>query len=73
MDPELRAMFEKVTKGALSGKAGEPAKEDFKVNGQYVNTPEKGVVGIPFYDEYVEKAALEYLDRNAKCDSSPSS
>jgi hypothetical protein len=23
-------------------------------------------VGIPFYDEYVEKAALEYLDANAK-------
>jgi arylsulfatase len=66
MDPDLRAMFERVTKGAMSGKAGETAKEDFKVNGQYVNTPEKGVVGIPFYDEYVEKAALEYLDRNAK-------
>lgn len=46
--------------------AGETAKEDFKVNGQYVNTPEKGVVGIPFYDSYVEKAALDYLDRNAK-------
>jgi arylsulfatase len=66
MDPELRSMFERVTKGALSGKAGEPAKEDFKVNGQYVNTPEKGVIGIPFYDEYVEKASLEYLDHTAK-------
>ena len=30
MDPELRAMFTKVTKGALSGNAGQPAKEDFK-------------------------------------------
>ena len=68
MDAELRAMFERVTKGAMSGKAGEAAKEDFKVNGQYVNTPEKGVVGIPFFDEYVEKAAVEYLDRNAKSD-----
>jgi arylsulfatase A-like enzyme len=66
MDPDLRAMFERVTKGAMSGKAGETAKEDFKVNGQYVNTPDKGVVGIPFYDEYVEKAAVEYLDRNGK-------
>jgi arylsulfatase len=65
MDPEQRAMFKRVTKGALSGAAGSAAKEDFKVNGQYVNTPEKGIVGIPFYDEYVEKAALEYLDRNA--------
>jgi arylsulfatase len=66
MDPKLREMFNRVTKGALSGKAGEKAKEDFKVNGQYVNTPEKGVVGIPFFDEYVEKASLEYLDRAAK-------
>ncbi|QGM96744.1 arylsulfatase [Methylocystis parvus] len=66
MDADLRTMFEQVTQGALSGKAGEKAKEDFKVNGQYVNTPEKGVVGIPFYDEYVEKASLEYLDRNGK-------
>jgi arylsulfatase len=65
MDPELRQMFEKVTKGSMSGKAGQPAKEDFKINGQYVNTPDKGVVGIPFFDEYVEKAAMEYLDANA--------
>ena len=42
MDPELRAMFAKVTKGSLSGKAGEPANEDFKINGQYVDTPEQG-------------------------------
>jgi arylsulfatase len=68
MDPELRAMFNKVTKGSLSGKAGEKAKEDFKVNGQYVNTPEKGLVGIPFFDEYVEKASIEYLEKVAKSD-----
>ena len=66
MSPELRAMFQRVTKGALSGNAGEQAHEDFKINGQYVNTPDKGVVGIPFFDEYVEKASLDYLDRNAK-------
>lgn len=66
MSPELRDMFNKVTKGALSGKVGEPVVEEFKVNGQYVNTPEKGVVGIPFYDEYVEKASLEYLARAVK-------
>ncbi len=66
MDPELREMFAKVTKGALSGVAGQPAKEDFKINGQYVDTPDKGVVGIPFFDNYVEKAAIDYLDRNAK-------
>jgi arylsulfatase A-like enzyme len=66
MSPELRAMFARVTKGALSGNAEEAPHEDFKINGQYVNTPDKGVVGIPFFDEYVEKAALDYLDRNAK-------
>lgn len=63
MDPELRKMFQEVTKGALSGKAGGKVTEDFKVNGEYVNTPEKGVVGIPFLDAYVEKAALDFLDQ----------
>ena len=63
MDPELRAMFARVTKGAMEGNAGQPAREVFKVNGQYVNTPAQGVVGIPFFDEYVEKASLDYLDR----------
>ena len=66
MSPELRAMFQKVTTGALSGKAGEKAKTDFNVDGEYVNTPEKGLVGIPFLDEYVEKASIDYLDRAAK-------
>ena len=50
MDPELRAMFQRVTKGALSGNAGQPAREEFKINGQYVDTPlidgREGVVGI---------------------------
>ena len=58
-------MFQRVTKGALSGNAGEPVKEEFKINGQYVDTPAQGVVGIPFFDGYVEKAAIDYLDRNA--------
>ncbi|MDE1186788.1 MAG: sulfatase-like hydrolase/transferase [Pantoea sp.] len=38
MDPKLREMFARVTRGALSGKAGEAPHEDFKINGQYVNT-----------------------------------
>ncbi len=71
MDPELRAMFVKVTKGSLSGKAGEKAKEDFKINGQYVDTPEKGVVGIPYFDGYVEKAAIEFLEKSAKDSGKP--
>jgi arylsulfatase A-like enzyme len=66
MDPKLREMFQQVTKGSLSGKAGEKPTEDFKINGQYVDTPEQGVVGIPFFDAYVEKASLEYLDEAAK-------
>ncbi|MGC1953885.1 MAG: arylsulfatase [Gammaproteobacteria bacterium] len=76
MSPELRAMFKKVTKGSLSGKAGKKAVEDFKINGQYVNKPSEktaeypdGVVGIPFFDGYIEKAALEYLDRASKSDA----
>ena len=68
MDPELRAMFEEVTKGALSGNAGGPVTEDFKINGQYVDTPDQGVVGIPFFDGYVEQAALEFLDEAAQSD-----
>ena len=82
MDPELRAMFEKVTIGSLSGKAGEKAKEDFKINGQYVDKPGEnvtlhgvnypnGVVGIPFFDGYVEKAAIEFLEQAAKDPSTP--
>ena len=66
MDPALREMFAKITKGALSGNAGEAPHEDFKINGQYVDTPEKGVVGIPFFDRYVEKASLDYLDQVGK-------
>lgn len=72
MEPELRAMFQKVTRGALSGNAGETAREEFKINGEYVDTPvvdgKEGVVGIPFFDRYVEKASLDFLDRNAKSD-----
>jgi arylsulfatase len=71
MDPKLREFFTKVTKGSMSGNAGEAAKEDFKINGQYVDTPEKGVVGIPFFDGYVEKAALEFLDDAAKSPDKP--
>jgi arylsulfatase len=66
MPADLRATFAKVTKGAISGKAGGPVTEDFKINGQYVNTPEKGLVGIPFLDEYIEKASVDYLERAGK-------
>ncbi len=66
MPADLRAYLEKVTTGSLSGDAGQKAHEDFKVNGQYVNTPEKGVVGIPYLDEYVEKAGMGFLEDAAK-------
>lgn len=71
MDPKLRDMFDKVTKGSLSGNAGESAKEDFKVNGQYVDTPEKGVVGIPYMDKYVEQSGLKFLEEAAKNKDEP--
>jgi arylsulfatase A-like enzyme len=71
MPEELRAMFNRVTKGMMSGNAGEPAHEDFKVNGEYVDTPEKGVVGIPYLDAYIEKAGLEFLDDAAKTPDKP--
>ncbi|WP_051955545.1 arylsulfatase [Beijerinckia mobilis] len=71
MGEKLRDMFQKVTKGSLSGKADGPVTEDFKVNGEYVNTPEKGVVGIPFLDAYVQKAAEEFLDDAAKTPDKP--
>jgi len=82
MPAELRDMFNKVTKGSMSGKAGEPAREDFKINGQYIDQPGKevtmngviypdGVVGIPFFDGYVEKAAIEFLDKAAETPDTP--
>jgi arylsulfatase A-like enzyme len=66
MPEDARKMFQKVTKGSLSGNAGEKPHEDWKVNGEYVNTPEKGWVGIPYLDEYVEKAGIEFLEDAAK-------
>lgn len=73
MSADLRAMFKKVTKGSLSGKAGEKAVEDFAINGQYVDKPDdstsdypNGVVGIPFFDNYVTKASLDFLDEASK-------
>ena len=66
-------MFNKVTKGSMSGNAGETAHEDFKVNGQYVDTPEKGVVGIPFMDKYVEKSGSSFWRTRRRPRTSPSS
>jgi arylsulfatase len=75
MPADLRELFQKVTTGALSGNAGEKAVEEFKVNGQYVDTPvidgKPGVVGIPFLDAYVEKAALEFLEDAAASPDTP--
>jgi len=71
MSPELRAMFDKVTKGSLSGNAGETAHQDWKVNGEYVDTPDKGVVGIPYLDKYVEQAGIEFLQDAAKNPNQP--
>ena len=67
MPEELRAMFTKVTKGALSGNAGEPARRISRSTASMsTRRKDEGVVGIPFLDAYIEKAALEYLDDAAK-------
>ena len=66
MDPKLRQMLWNVTKGSMSGKAGEKPHEDFKVNGQYVDNPAGGIVGIPFMDKYVEESGLKFLEEAAK-------
>src|SRR6516225_521447 len=50
MPDSLRDLFKKVTTGASTGNAGEKAHEDFKVNGEYVDTPDKGLAGIPYLD-----------------------
>jgi len=71
MPEELREMFKKVTKGSLSGKAGGKATEDFSVTGEYIDTPEKGVVGIPYLDAYVEKAGISFLEEAAKTPDQP--
>jgi arylsulfatase len=71
MPADLRQMFEQVTKGSLSGVAGQPPTEDFKINGQYVDTPDQGVVGIPFFDGYVERAAIEFLEKAAGTPETP--
>ena len=41
------------------------AHEDFKINGQYVDTPDKGVVGIPFFDA-VCREGVARLSRRAR-------
>jgi arylsulfatase A-like enzyme len=71
MEPKLRETFNQVTKGSLSGNAGEKAHEDWKVNGEYVDTPEKGVVGIPFLDKYVEQSGIKFLEDAAKHPEQP--
>jgi arylsulfatase len=75
MDPALREMFARTTKGAMSGDAGQAPVEEFKVNGEYVDTPavegREGVVGIPFLDAYVEEAALGFLEEAASRPDEP--
>lgn len=71
MDPKLRDMFASVTKGSMSGNAGEKPREDWKVNGQYVNTPQQGVVGLPYLDTYIEGSGIKFLEEAAKNPDQP--
>ncbi|MCP5189074.1 MAG: hypothetical protein H6988_01650 [Pseudomonadales bacterium] len=41
MDPKLRAMFDKVTRARCPARAGEKAKQDWKVSGG-TSIPQKG-------------------------------
>jgi Sulfatase len=70
MPAALREMYQKVTTGMLSGVAGGKAVEQFKLNGEYVDTPvidgKPGVVGIPFVDQYIEKGSMELIEKGAK-------
>ena len=52
--------------GNVIGQCREKPKEDFKLNEEYENTPKKGMVGIPYVDEYIEKAAMDYLNNLTK-------
>jgi arylsulfatase len=56
LDPAIIRMYQQVTKGVLEGKAGEPAREVRKLDGE----------GIPFADQYTEEATLAYLEQHAK-------
>ncbi len=71
MDPKLREMFDRVTKGSMSGNAGEKAHQDWKVNGEYVDTPDQGVVGIPYLDKYIEASGIKFLEDAAKHPNQP--
>ena len=75
MDPKLRAMFQKVTKGALSGKAGEKPVEDFKINGQYVDTPRSTAArassAFPSSTATSRRRRSSFLDEAAKSPDKP--
>lgn len=69
MPAALRETYQRVTTGLLSGVAGRKAIEEFKLNGEYVDTPvidgKPGVVGIPYVDQYIEKGSIELLEKGA--------
>jgi hypothetical protein len=49
---------------------GPPSADDDRsaadIDVRYVDTPEKGLVGVPFIDKYAEQAALGFLDEAVK-------
>ena len=73
MPADLRAYFQKETKGIFRAK---PARKRSKTSRLMANmsiTLDKHLVGIPFLDAYIEKASIDYLTRNAKSAASRSS
>ena len=72
MPEDLREMFHQGDQGCVVGqgrRAGERGLQGQRpICGHARASRRRGVVGIPYFDAYVEKAALEYLDRNAQVD-----
>ena len=58
MSPELRAYYQKVTKGILEGEAGKLVREVAKITEE----------NIPFIDQATVKYTIEYLEKFAKED-----
>ena len=72
MSPELREMFVKVDEGRAvrQRRRGSQTRTSRSTASTSIR-PDKGVVGIPYLDAYVEKAAMEFLEDAAKSPDTP--
>jgi arylsulfatase len=65
MDPELRAMFQKVIKGAMSGNAGQPAHEEFKMSIRRSLTDKRAWSAFPFMTSMSRRPRSSIFDKAA--------